>query len=68
MESPGRDVGFHLADGNGTKNDVANRFFFVAREASKRIVGNILQDAGVEESEYSPTMVKMNEDILNDSF
>ncbi|KAG5927944.1 hypothetical protein E4U42_001536 [Claviceps africana] len=41
-----------------------------AREASRRIVDDILMDAGaeLESSEYSPTMVKMNEDILNDSF
>ncbi|KAG9259249.1 DASH complex subunit Ask1-domain-containing protein [Emericellopsis atlantica] len=41
-----------------------------AREASRRIVDDILIDAGAdpESSEYSPTMVKMNEDILNDSF
>ncbi|KAI9171218.1 DASH complex subunit ask1 [Paramyrothecium foliicola] len=41
-----------------------------AREASKRIVDDILLDAGadLDSSEYSPTMVKMNEDILNDSF
>ncbi|KAM0563550.1 hypothetical protein ACHAPJ_001274 [Fusarium lateritium] len=41
-----------------------------AREASQRIVGDILLDAGVDpnSSEYSPSMVKMNEDILNDSF
>lgn len=41
-----------------------------AREASKRIVDNILLDAGadLESSEYSPTMVKMNADILDDSF
>ncbi|KAF5001771.1 hypothetical protein FDECE_10853 [Fusarium decemcellulare] len=41
-----------------------------AREASQRIVGDILLDAGADpnSSEYSPTMVKMNEDILNDSF
>ncbi|PNY25720.1 DASH complex subunit ask1 [Tolypocladium capitatum] len=41
-----------------------------AREASRRIVDAILIDAGVgpESSEYSPTMVKMNEDILDDSF
>lgn len=41
-----------------------------AREASRRIVDDILMDAGAdpESSEYSPTMVKMNEDILNDSF
>lgn len=41
-----------------------------AREASRRIVGDILLDAGADpaSSEYSPTMVKMNEDILNDSF
>ncbi|KAF4976393.1 hypothetical protein FZEAL_6922 [Fusarium zealandicum] len=41
-----------------------------AREASQRIVGDILLDAGVDpnSSEYSPTMVKMNEDILDDSF
>lgn len=42
--------------------------FNVAREASRRIVDDILLDAGGESSEYSPTMVKMNEDILNDSF
>ncbi|KAM4056798.1 DASH complex subunit ask1 domain-containing protein [Hirsutella rhossiliensis] len=41
-----------------------------AREASKRIVDDILIDAGADpaSSEYSPTMVKINEDILNDSF
>ncbi|KAM0327923.1 hypothetical protein ACHAQA_005321 [Verticillium albo-atrum] len=41
-----------------------------AREASKRIVEDILMTAGAEpdSSEYSPTMVKMNDDILNDSF
>ncbi|RDA88092.1 hypothetical protein CP532_5275 [Ophiocordyceps camponoti-leonardi (nom. inval.)] len=41
-----------------------------AREASRRIVGDILLDAGADpaSSEYSPTMVKMNEDILDDSF
>ncbi|KAM3484996.1 hypothetical protein MY8738_001679 [Beauveria namnaoensis] len=41
-----------------------------AREASRRIVDDILTDAGANpaSSEYSPTMVKMNEDILNDSF
>ncbi|KAG5984335.1 hypothetical protein E4U55_005220 [Claviceps digitariae] len=41
-----------------------------AREASRRIVDDILIDAGaeLESSEYSPTMVKMNADILNDSF
>ncbi|KAL7917723.1 DASH complex subunit Ask1 domain-containing protein [Trichoderma austrokoningii] len=41
-----------------------------AREASKRIVDDILLDAGAgaDSSEYSPSMVKMNEDILNDSF
>jgi DASH complex subunit ASK1 len=41
-----------------------------AREASKRIVEDILLTAGAapDESEYSPTMVKMNDDILNESF
>ncbi|PTB70570.1 hypothetical protein BBK36DRAFT_1137230 [Trichoderma citrinoviride] len=41
-----------------------------AREASRRIVDDILLEAGggVDTSEYSPSMVKMNEDILNDSF
>ncbi|KAL7796524.1 DASH complex subunit Ask1 domain-containing protein [Trichoderma ceciliae] len=41
-----------------------------AREASRRIVDDILLDAGAgaDSSEYSPSMVKMNEDILNDSF
>lgn len=41
-----------------------------AREASQRIVGDILLDAGADpdSSEYSPTMVKMNQDILDDSF
>ncbi|KAK3352339.1 DASH complex subunit Ask1-domain-containing protein [Lasiosphaeria hispida] len=42
-----------------------------AREASKRIVDNILLTAGAEpegSSEYSPTMVKMNPDILDDTF
>jgi DASH complex subunit ASK1 len=45
----------------------------IAREASKRIVEDILLTAGAapeygEESEYSPTMVKMNPDILDDTF
>lgn len=42
----------------------------IAREASKRIVDDILLTAGAEpeSSEYSPTMVKMNQDILDDSF
>ncbi|KAG5996053.1 hypothetical protein E4U52_007373 [Claviceps spartinae] len=41
-----------------------------AREASRRIVDDILTDAGAEvgSSEYSPTMVKMSTGILNDSF
>ncbi|KAL2754586.1 hypothetical protein ACRALDRAFT_2060388 [Sodiomyces alcalophilus JCM 7366] len=41
-----------------------------AREASKRIVDDILLTAGAEPegSEYSPTMVKMNQNILDDSF
>ncbi|KAK0714631.1 DASH complex subunit Ask1-domain-containing protein [Lasiosphaeris hirsuta] len=41
-----------------------------AREASKRIVDNILLTAGAEpeSSEYSPTMVKMNPNILDDTF
>ncbi|KAL8348397.1 hypothetical protein RB598_001613 [Gaeumannomyces tritici] len=42
-----------------------------AREASKRIVEDILLTAGAgpdESSEYSPTMVKMNQNILDDSF
>ncbi|GAB1318807.1 DASH complex subunit ASK1 [Madurella fahalii] len=42
-----------------------------AREASKRIVDNILLTAGEDledSSEYSPTMVKMNHDILDDTF
>ncbi|OLN95679.1 DASH complex subunit ask1 [Colletotrichum chlorophyti] len=41
-----------------------------AREASKRIVDDILLTAGaqLDSSEYSPTMVKMNEDILDESF
>ncbi|KOS17867.1 DASH complex subunit ask1 [Escovopsis weberi] len=30
--------------------------------------GDILLDAGAESSEYSPTMVKMNENVLNDTF
>lgn len=44
---------------------------YVAREASKRIVEDILLTAGAapeESSEYSPTMVKMNQDILDDTF
>jgi DASH complex subunit ASK1 len=44
----------------------------VAREASKRIVEDLLMTAGAgrEESdgENSPTMVKMQGDILDDSF
>ncbi|KAJ9131581.1 DASH complex subunit ask1 [Pleurostoma richardsiae] len=41
-----------------------------AREASKRIVEDILFTAGapMDDSEYSPTMVKMNKDILDDTF
>ncbi|KAK3306636.1 DASH complex subunit Ask1-domain-containing protein [Chaetomium strumarium] len=42
-----------------------------AREASKRIVDNILLTAGEDledPSEYSPTVVKMNHDILDDTF
>ncbi|KAI8960059.1 DASH complex subunit Ask1-domain-containing protein [Daldinia sp. FL1419] len=42
-----------------------------AREASKRIVDDILITAGAapeDSSEYSPTMVKMNQDILDDTF
>ncbi|KAL2138218.1 hypothetical protein VTI28DRAFT_7266 [Corynascus sepedonium] len=42
-----------------------------AREASKRIVDNILLTAGEDledPSEYSPTVVKMNQDILDDTF
>ena len=42
-----------------------------AREASKRIIDDILLTAGAaaeQSSEYSPSMVKMNEDILEDSF
>ncbi|KAB5572111.1 DASH complex subunit Ask1-domain-containing protein [Coniochaeta sp. 2T2.1] len=42
-----------------------------AREASKRIVEDILLTAGAEpdeDGEYSPTMVKMNPDLLDDTF
>ncbi|CAK7228549.1 hypothetical protein SCUCBS95973_006920 [Sporothrix curviconia] len=42
-----------------------------AREASKRIVEDILLTAGEDldrSSEYSPTMVKMNADILDETF
>lgn len=42
-----------------------------AREASKRIVEDILLTAGEDldrSSEYSPTMVKMNTDILDETF
>lgn len=43
-----------------------------AREASKRIVDDILLTAGAApefvDDEYSPTMVKMNQDILDDTF
>jgi DASH complex subunit ASK1 len=42
-----------------------------AREASKRIVDNILLTAGENpegSTEYSPTMVKTNYDILDDTF
>lgn len=48
----------------GTNNNIA-------REASKRIVDDILLTAGVgpdESSEYSPTMVKMNPNVLDDTF
>jgi DASH complex subunit ASK1 len=50
-------------------------YVYVAREASKRIVDDILLTAGEApefvdraDEEYSPTMVKMNEDILDDTF
>lgn len=42
-----------------------------AREASKRIVDDILLTAGMEpeeSSEYSPTIVKMNANISDDTF
>ncbi|KAI0844718.1 DASH complex subunit Ask1-domain-containing protein [Daldinia vernicosa] len=42
-----------------------------AREASRRIVDDILITAGAapdDSSEYSPTMVKMNQNILDDTF
>lgn len=42
-----------------------------AREASKRIVGDILMTAGEDledPSEYSPTVVKMSDEILDDTF
>ncbi|PKS08932.1 hypothetical protein jhhlp_003545 [Lomentospora prolificans] len=43
-----------------------------AREASRRIVDDILLTAGAapdgDTEEYSPTMVKMNKDILDDTF
>ncbi|KAI1379339.1 DASH complex subunit Ask1-domain-containing protein [Hypoxylon crocopeplum] len=42
-----------------------------AREASRRIVDDILITAGAgpdDSSEYSPTMVKINHDILDDTF
>lgn len=42
-----------------------------AREASKRIVDNILLTAGAElegSSEYSPTIVRMSNDVLDDTF
>lgn len=43
----------------------------IAREASRRIVDDILITAGAapeDSSEYSPTMVKMSNDILDDTF
>lgn len=46
-------------------------FFPVAREASKRIVDDLLLTAGMEpeeSSEYSPTIVKMNTNISDDTF
>lgn len=45
-------------------------FSNIAREASRRIVDDILIDAGAgaDSSEFSPSMVKMNDDILNESF
>lgn len=45
-------------------------FPIIAREASRRIVDDILIDAGAgaDSSEFSPSMVKMNDDILNESF
>lgn len=50
---------------------IADTVIIKAREASKRIVDDILMTAGAmpdESSEYSPTMVKMNQDILDDTF
>ena len=44
----------------------------VAREASRRIVGDILATAGAAPDEiteeYSPTMVQMQKDILDETF
>lgn len=43
-----------------------------AREASRRIVDDILVGAGAsleeDTGEYSPSMVKMNKDILDETF
>lgn len=43
-----------------------------AREASRKIVDDILVSAGAppeeDTEEYSPTMVKMNKDILDETF
>lgn len=44
--------------------------FPTARQATKQIVDSILLEAGEnpESSEFSPALVKMREDILDDSF
>jgi DASH complex subunit ASK1 len=43
---------------------------FTAKQASKQIVDSILIDAGEnpESSEFSPSLVKINENLLDDSF
>lgn len=53
------------------REDVANELV-IAREASRRIVDDILITAGAAPEEFleeqSPTMVKMSHDILDDTF
>lgn len=74
LQTPGKFVSFQHAVLHRNKfvkvADLCLSSLNIAREASRRIVDDILLDAGagVDTSEYSPSMVKMNEDILNDSF
>lgn len=67
LQTPGEFLSTFLRKGHSAWEITDDQ---LAREASKRIVEDILMTAGAEpsEEEYSPTMVKMNPDILDDSF